>query len=589
MVRPWHGIAVVVAFLALPAGADAAPGTLDFRQAFAKGTRVYREGTVSFLRVRDAGGEVVVRRRVRHRPRFRMSRRLRPGRYRVISYQRPCDGNCRLLDSPTDRCARPIRILSSGLSEATVRVRPGRRCRMSRRALPARFPPLRRMRAVQHWLRSRGAVNSWSLIDSWGRPHGFAPHRTYVSASLVKAMLLVAYLRGIGKRAPDAGERGSLSPMITVSSNDAADTVYYRVGDAALNRLAGLAGMRTFSVAGYWGNARFSAEDQARFFNRIDRLVPKASRGYARGLLSSIVSYQRWGFSRYSLAVGFKTFFKGGWRGTGAGQLVHEAALFERGPTRISMAVLTDGNPSHDHGAETLRGVAQRLFRRPRPARTASVRPPARPPADAAQANEPEELPQDEAVKEGGTRATRRAGLVDVHRFAPSIRVNLSYRTKHNETGSRLPGYCENWALMHERAAFNRGQVQRHLRRKGFGLLILDAYRPVRAMEALVRWAERTGRGGAVGTYIARRSRHNTGSAGDITLVRFRDGKRLRMGGFAFGPSSHTYNASGRILRNRLTLKNAMERFGFGAYLNEWWHFEHYIRPDRYLDVTLGC
>jgi D-alanyl-D-alanine dipeptidase len=36
-------------------------------------------------------------------------------------------------------------------------------------------------------------------------------------------------------------------------------------------------------------------------------------------------------------------------------------------------------------------------------------------------------------------------------------------------------------------------------------------------------------------------------------------------------------------------LKNAMERFGFSAYLNEWWHFEHYIRPDRYLDVTLGC
>jgi D-alanyl-D-alanine dipeptidase len=129
----------------------------------------------------------------------------------------------------------------------------------------------------------------------------------------------------------------------------------------------------------------------------------------------------------------------------------------------------------------------------------------------------------------------------------------------------------------------------RHLRRKGLGLLILDAYRPVRATEALVRWAERTGRGDAVGTYIARRSRHNTGSAVDITLVRFRDGKRLRMGGFAFGPSSHTYNASGRILRNRLTLKSAMERFGFSAYLNEWWHFEHRIRPNRYLDLTLGC
>ena len=111
----------------------------------------------------------------------------------------------------------------------------------------------------------------------------------------------------------------------------------------------------------------------------------------------------------------------------------------------------------------------------------------------------------------------------------------------------------------------------------------------MRATQALVRWAERTGRGHLVGTYIARRSRHNTGSAVDITLVRFRDGKRLRMGGFDLGPGSNTFNAGGRILRNRLTLMNAMERFGFSAYLNEWWHFEHQIRPNRYLDVTLGC
>jgi D-alanyl-D-alanine dipeptidase len=439
---------------------------------------------------------------------------------------------------------------------------------MSRRALRGRFPARRRIRAVQRYLRSRGALNSWSLIDSWGRVHGFASHRVYVSASLVKAMLLTSYLRGIGNRMPDAAERVVLGPMITVSSNDAADTVYNHVGDAALYRLAKTVGMRSFSIAGYWANAHFSAEDQARLFNRIDRLIPKRSRGYALGLLSSIVSDQRWGFASFAHAAGFRTFFKGGWRGTGLGQLVHEAALFERGRTRISMAVLTDGNPSHEYGTETLRAVAQRVF-----ARHAHR-------GSAAQSERPEL---------GGTDATRAAGLVDVHKYAPGIRVNLSYRTKHNETRKPLPGYCENWALMHDRAAFSLGQVQRYLRRRNRGLLILDAYRPVRATEALVRWAERTGRGGAVGTYIARRSRHNTGSAVDITLVRDPDGKRLRMGGFAFGPSSHTYNARGRILRNRLALKVAMERFGFTAYLNEWWHFEHRIRPNRYLDVTLGC
>jgi D-alanyl-D-alanine dipeptidase len=557
--------AVALAAAAVPAAAEASPGTLDFHQSSAR-RPLYTEGAVSFVRVRDAGGDTVVRRRVRHRPRFRMVRRLPRGRYKVVSYQRPCDGTCSLLDPPTDRCARRIRILSGGLTTVSVRVRAGRGCRMTRHALPARFPPTDRIRAVRRFLEKRGGVNSWSLVDSWGRVHGFAPHRVYVSASLVKAMLLVAYLRGIGNRMPDGAERASLGPMITESSNDAADAIYYRVGDAGLYGVAKLGHMAHFSVAGYWGNAQFSAEDQARYFNRIDRLVPQRSRRYARGLLSSIVSYQRWGFSSFAGAAGFRTFFKGGWRGTGAGQLVHEAALFERGDTRLSMAVLTDANPSHDYGTETLRGVAQRVFRR-RAAHTAVT-----------------------DGEEAGTPATRRAGLVDVHHFAPGIHVDLDYVTKDNLIGRRLPGYCENWALLHRRAAFSLGQVQRYLRPNGLGLLIMDAYRPLRATRALVRWAHRSGRPNLVGTYIASRSRHNTGSAVDLTLVRLRDGKRLRMGGYdSLGPGANTFNGSGRILRNRLTLKNAMERFGFSAYWREWWHFEHFIRPERYLDLTLGC
>ena len=569
-VRRVLGIAVALGVLVPAGSAQAAPGTLDFRQALDTSGGTYIEGAVSYVRVLGARGEAVVRRSVMHKVRFRMRRRLPPGRYTVVSFQRPCAGNCDLLDPPTDRCARRIRILSGGRTEVRVVVRSGRGCRMERNALPALFPPRGRVRAVQRYLATRGGTNSWALIDSWGRLRSFAPHRVYVSASLVKAMLLVAYLRKIGNRAPDAGERASLGPMITSSSNDAADTIYYRVGDAAIYDVARRAGMKRFWVGGYWGNARFSAEDQARFFLKIDRLVPKASRAYARALLSSIVGHQRWGFSRHSLARGFKTFFKGGWRGTASGQLVHEAALFERGDTRVSMAMLTDGNPSHEHGTETLREVARRIFA----------------PGGAARARPAETIVGPE---EAGSPRHRRAGLFDVHRFGPGIRVHLSYATRRNETGKRLPGYCEHWALMHERAAFNLGQVQRRLRRRGLGLLILDAYRPVRATEALVSWAERAGRGHLVGTYIARRSRHNTGSAVDITLVRARDGKRLRMGGFALGPSSHTYNASGRILRNRLTLRNAMERFGFEGYDNEWWHFEHHVRPNRYLDLTLGC
>jgi zinc D-Ala-D-Ala dipeptidase len=535
---------VALAALAAPAAAHAAPGLLKV------------EGSFRYVEVRDRDGSAVVRRHPSRRH-VRMLRRLPAGRYRVIANE-----------APAARCAGRIRLYSRGLTEVVVTSRPRRRCTMTRHAFPTRFPPRARIRAVQRYLRGRDATNSWALIDNWGRLRAFAPHRVYVSASLVKAMLLTSYLRGLGNRMPHAAERAVLGPMISFSSNDAADTIYYRVGDAALYRLAKLAGMTRFQIAGYWANARFSAEDQARFFKRIDRLIPTRSRAYARRLLSSIVSYQRWGFSRYAAAAGFRTFFKGGWRGTGAGQLVHEAALFERGRTRVSMAVLTDGNPSHDYGTETLRGVARRIFGAPRARPAETI----------------------EGPIEAGNTATRRAGLVDVHRFAPGIRVDLDYLTGDNVTGHRLPGYCKQWALLHGRAAFNLGQVQRYLRRNGIGLLILDAYRPLRATRALVRWARRSARGELVGTYIATRTRHNTGSAVDLTLVRLRDGKRLRMGGFdELGAGANTFNAAGRVLRNRLTLKHAMERFGFSSYWREWWHFEHHVRPNRYLDLTLGC
>ena len=182
-------------------------------------------------------------------------------------------------------------------------------------------------------------------------------------------------------------------------------------------------------------------------------------------------------------------------------------------------------------------------------------------------------------------------GLVDVHRHAPGIRVDLAYLTKHNLTGHRLPGYCANTALMLDPAARDLARVQRYLRRRGLGLEIRDAYRPARATRALVRWAQRTGRGDLVGTYIARRSRHNTGSAVDLTLVRASDGRKLRMGSRydELSPRAHTLNAGGRALRNRLVLKGAMERFGFTGYWREWWHFESRFRGSRYLDFTIGC
>jgi zinc D-Ala-D-Ala dipeptidase len=427
---------------------------------------------------------------------------------------------------------------------------------------PSAFPSKKAVRAVKAFV-SRRATSSFALVDSRGRLHGHQARRRYASGSIVKLMLLVAYLRRLEGRMPPRADQQLLHTMIVLSGNKVASIIQGKVGTGALWEVARDAGMRDFSVSGSWGSSLISAADQARFFRRFDRMIPAGTRDYARELMSSIDRRQRWGFPRPALDLGFEAFFKIGWRATAAGRLVHAVGMFERDGERVSLAVLTDGNPSHDFGTDTIRGAAERAFR--------GV--PAAPAQDLA-----------------GSPAHRRAGLVDVHRYAPGIALDITYAGKDNITGRRLPGYCEAWALMLDPAARDLGRVQRYLRRRNRGLLILDAYRPARATRALVRWAERTGRGHLVGTYIARRSRHNLGSAVDLTLVRASDGKRLRMGRYdALGPGAHTFDAAGAVLRNRLALKNAMERFGFTNYWREWWHYEHRLTGTTYLDLPLGC
>jgi D-alanyl-D-alanine dipeptidase len=185
-----------------------------------------------------------------------------------------------------------------------------------------------------------------------------------------------------------------------------------------------------------------------------------------------------------------------------------------------------------------------------------------------------------------------RAGLVDVRTHASDIRLDIRYATRDNFTGRRLPGYCRPVAVIRRPAARALGRVQRGLRKRGLGLLVYDAYRPARATRAMVRWARRTNNEWVLTQgYVARRSNHNRGAAIDLTLVRLEDGKPLGMGTSydAFTTRSHTANASGNTLRNRLTLKRAMESAGFRNYRREWWHYDFPRAGGQPRDIPLGC
>jgi hypothetical protein len=233
-------------------------------------------------------------------------------------------------------------------------------------AAPATAEPPRGWRpdmdAARAWAAKRTGDVSFA-VRTERRRWGWRAATPYRSASVVKAMLLVAYLRrpAVRGRPLRAGERGLLAPMIRFSDNDAADAISARVGLTGLSALGRRAGMRHFVPHPVWGGSTITAADQARFFLRIDRLVPRRHRAYATGLLRTITAGQRWGIAA-AVPRGWRIAFKGGWGKGVTREVNHQAALLTNAGLRVSIAVLTADNPSHGYGTATQRGVAVRLL-----------------------------------------------------------------------------------------------------------------------------------------------------------------------------------------------------------------------------------
>lgn len=240
---------------------------------------------------------------------------------------------------------------------------------------PERSPSVVALASARRYAERRRGSVSFAIVDTEGRTSGKDARRPFRSASVVKAMLLVAYLDAIDRqgRSLTGDEQSLLEAMVTESDNAAASAVAAEVGEGGVRAVARRAGMRGFAPSAAWGNSTITAADQARFFLKIDRLVPRGHRAFARRVLAGVVDWQRWGIPQ-QVPSAWKVFFKGGWRPTPAGELVHQVALLEAGRRRLALAVLTAANPSHEYGVRTLEGIAARLVDEPPEARDGAIR-----------------------------------------------------------------------------------------------------------------------------------------------------------------------------------------------------------------------
>ena len=224
------------------------------------------------------------------------------------------------------------------------------------------YPWAKRAASAGTFAKSRTGRVSWAVVSPGGRVRGQNIHARHRSASVVKAMLLVAYLRrgDVARRSLRGSEKAFLQPMIVRSDNDAATRTFKHVGQAGLARLGRRVRMKDLVTSPAWGGTQISPYDQTRLFYRLDSYVPPRHRAYARELLSGIVADQRWGIPP-ALPQGWAIYFKGGWLPP---RVVNQVGLIERGDQRIAIAVFTRGNPTFRYGQATIEGLSSRLLLR---------------------------------------------------------------------------------------------------------------------------------------------------------------------------------------------------------------------------------
>ncbi|MBR2777156.1 MAG: M15 family metallopeptidase [Prevotella sp.] len=192
----------------------------------------------------------------------------------------------------------------------------------------------------------------------------------------------------------------------------------------------------------------------------------------------------------------------------------------------------------------------------------------------------------------------------------PDAILEIRYFGTYNFVGTRIDGYLEPTALLTKQAADSLRKVSDDLVKQGYRLKVYDAYRPQKAVDHFVRWAEDIADtlmkpyfypdlDKAVlfpQDYICQKSGHTRGSTLDLTLFDMATEKELDMGGTFdwFGPESHpdfcgnpetgeyagdnSKSPKGRSItaeqfRNRMILRCAMLAHGFKPFDTEWWHF----------------
>ncbi len=197
-------------------------------------------------------------------------------------------------------------------------------------------------------------------------------------------------------------------------------------------------------------------------------------------------------------------------------------------------------------------------------------------------------------------------GFVYLDDVLPGVFWDAKYAGADNLTGAAVDGYHVNRIIGTCEMAEALLEAVSLAAKQGYALLLWDGYRPQRAVDCFLRWANspEDGRTKArhypnIGKqeivslgYVMAKSGHSRGSAVDLTLCDCQGRTAEMGGGFDLMDVLSHHGAEGLpwvATRNRGILREIMEASGFNAYTQEWWHYSLQSEPypDRYFDFPI--
>ncbi|WP_300163973.1 M15 family metallopeptidase [Solidesulfovibrio sp.] len=182
------------------------------------------------------------------------------------------------------------------------------------------------------------------------------------------------------------------------------------------------------------------------------------------------------------------------------------------------------------------------------------------------------------AAGAAGPATPEAAGLVDVTKPAPGVRLDIRYATPNNFT--KVTVYPAARCYLRDDVAKRLARVQADLEKQGLGLKVYDCYRPFSIQKkfwALVPNEDWVAKPEEKDGKPVSGSKHNRGAAVDLTLVDAAGNELPMPSGFDdFTEKARRDYAGGdkAALENSRKLKAAMKKEGFEPLPTEWWHFD---------------